>query len=311
MKKSLKLSILMSLIIGVHAPVFANPIQVTGDITYNYGHVNLEGHHSHINLLETCIYLNGSLNDNWSLKARIENDQDFTDNDFEGKTEVNQYWAEGRVGGMQLVAGKAPQFLVNGNVYDETAKMISLSYGNYIKYNAYYGEPEDFGFDKFYGASATINLGTRWTLSAGYDKFENALASIEGFGIANNIPLGEDNAIWNAYIKHRYRDLAVDFTYLDSDKENGYVVGASYKGADAIKPGSFGLRANWYDQGNGTYVVHTMYGDKDMAGFKGNMLATDFTVAKNVVATVEYYDLENKVDKTDVDTLWSKLMIAF
>lgn len=311
MKKSTKLGILMALMMGIHQSVLANPITVTGDITYHYGNVDLAGHDSHQSILETCIYLKGSLDNNWSLNARIENDQDFTDNDFEGKTEINQYWVAGKVAGLQLVAGKAPVFLVNGNVYDDTAKIVSLSYGKTQKLNAYYGEPEDFGYDRFYGASITQELGTRWKLGVGYDKFVDALAEIKGFGVPNNVPLGKDNAIWNGYVYHRYRDLEVGAFYLDSDIDDGYVINTTYKGADKLKPGSFGIRANWYDQGNGTYVVHTMYGDKNMDGFKGYMVGADYTVAKNVVATVEYYDLENKVDKTDVDTLWSKLMIAF
>ena len=70
-----------------------------------------------------------------------------------------------------------------------------------------------------------------------------------------------------------------------------------WAGAKASDPGSWGLYAKCYDQGAPTVIDHTMNGawDKfDGEGFKGYNVGGNVTLAKNMVATVEYYDLKGK-----------------
>ena len=47
----------------------------------------------------------------------------------------------------QFVAGKAPITLVDGNLYDDTAEFVSVSYGKDVKLTAYAGQPTDYGFE--------------------------------------------------------------------------------------------------------------------------------------------------------------------
>lgn len=102
--------------------------------------------------------------------------------------------------------------------------------------------------------------------------------------------------------------------YNDVDTD-GYVISANYKGADKNKPGSWGLFANYYDQGAGTFVAHTMYhGDWGYymdEGFKGYMVGGGVTLAKNMVYQLHYYDLEGKESGLDDQVLWSRLQIMF
>ena len=52
----------------------------------------------------------------------------------------------------------------------------------------------------------------------------------------------------------------------------------------------------------------------DTYGFKGYMVGGNLTVAKNMVATVEYYDLKGKggdLDNSHARTLWSELNVTF
>lgn len=70
-----------------------------------------------------------------------------------------------------------------------------------------------------------------------------------------------------------------------------------WAGAKASDPGSWGLYAKYYDQGAPTVIDHTMNGawDKfDGEGFKGYNVGGNVKFAKNMVATVEYYDLKGK-----------------
>ena len=131
-----------------------------------------------------------------------------------------------------------------------------------------------------------------------------------------------------------FEDLNLSATYLKSDynsftgplgnknklDDDGYVVGLSYKGAKASIPGSYGVYANWYDQGKGTVMAHTMDGYYGTTGFKGWMLGANYTFAKNIVAKIEYYDLESKAvgrtnlgwpSEKDMETLWAQVVFTF
>jgi len=99
----------------------------------------------------------------------------------------------------------------------------------------------------------------------------------------------------------------------------------AYKGAKASVPGSWGLEAFYYDLGDATYVDHTHNGlegsflgtftenGKKVAygGFKGYSLQAAYTVAKNIVAKVEYYDLESQQGEQDSETLWGQVLFTF
>ena len=103
--------------------------------------------------------------------------------------------------------------------------------------------------------------------------------------------------------------------------DDGYVIGLNYKGASAAKPGSWGLHAKYYHLGAPVIIAHTMNGmhevvdetaDEATIGFKGYSLMGYCTVAKNMVAGVEWYDLKS-MDALGVKmkTLWTQLVLTF
>ena len=76
------------------------------------------------------------------------------------------------------------------------------------------------------------------------------------------------------------------------------------------------MTAKYYDQPLATYADHTMNGYADSFaadddGFKGYGLFANYALAKNIVAQVEYYDLEAREGKTDVETLWTQVVFTF
>lgn len=46
-------------------------------------------------------------------------------------------------------------------------------------------------------------------------------------------------------------------------------------------------------------------------GYKGYLVGGNLTLAKNMVAQVEYYDLEGKETEKHARTLWSQLVVTF
>ena len=99
-----------------------------------------------------------------------------------------------------------------------------------------------------------------------------------------------------------------------TNDNDGYIITGTIKGAKASKPGSFGLAAQYYDQGYGTVLAPTQNGvviPFDRYGFKGYALAGFYTVAKNMVASLQYYDLESKNSGDKDQIVWSHLLVTF
>ena len=305
-------------------------VRITGQIRYEYGDRggDLGSKYGKVaqHRLRSRIFVNGNINEDWSYTGRFENNQSLKNSSGDDTVRLNQAYVSGRLGGVKLIAGKGDHYTGNGFVYDDTAEKIELSYGKDVKLTAYYGIPTDYGYDKMWGASVGGKVGNL-SLSAGYDKFQDALASIDSYGRDNSAKTGTDNGIWNLSANYKFGDFTLAATYLDSDIDlrdnskykdvdtNGYVVGLNYKGADKNKPGTWGLFANYYDQGAGTFVAHTMYpGDWSYyvdEGFKGYMVGGGVTLAKNMVYQLHYYDLEGKESGLDDQVLWSRLQIMF
>ena len=305
-------------------------VRITGQIRYEYGDrggdLGSKYGKTAQHRLRSRIFVNGSINEDWSYTGRFENNQSLKNSSGDDTLKFNQAYVNGKIGGAKLLAGKTDHYAGNGFIYDDTAEKIELSYGKDVKLTAYYGIPTDYGYDKMWGASVGGKVGNL-SLSAGYDKFQDALNEIQGYEVRNSAKTGTDNGIWNLSANYKFGDFTLAATYLDSDIDlrenslykdvdtNGYVVGLNYKGADKNKPGTWGLFANYYDQGAGTFVAHTMYpGDWSYyvdEGFKGYMVGGGVTLAKNMVYQLHYYDLEGKESGLDDQVLWSRLQIMF
>lgn len=307
----------------------ADNVRITGQIRYEYGDRggDLGSKYGKVaqHRLRSRIFVNGNINEDWSYTGRFENNQSLKNSSGDDTLKFNQAYVNGKIGGAKVIAGKTDHYAGNGFIYDDTAEKIELSYGKDVKLTAYYGIPTDYGYDKMWGASVGGKVGNL-SLSAGYDKFQDALNEIQGYGVPNSAEKGTDNGIWNVSAKYKFDDFTLGATYLHSDVDvynspyndvdtNGYVVGLNYKGADKNKPGTWGLFANYYDQGAGTFVAHTMYpGDWSYyvdEGFKGYMVGGGVTLAKNMVYQLHYYDLEGKESGLDDQVLWSRLQIMF
>lgn len=309
----------------------ADNVRITGQIRYEYGDRNGDMQKTKGKVaqhrLRSRIFVNGNINEDWSYTGRFENNQSLKNSSGDDTLKFNQAYVNGKIGGAKVIAGKTDHYAGNGFIYDDTAEKIELSYGKDVKLTAYYGIPTDYGYDKMWGASVGGKVGNL-SLSAGYDEFKDSKGSADAYS-GGYVPAkkGDDNGIWNVSAKYKFDDFTFAATYLDSDIDlrdnskykdvdtNGYVVGLNYKGADKNKPGTWGLFANYYDQGAGTFVAHTMYpGDWSYyvdEGFKGYMVGGGVTLAKNMVYQLHYYDLEGKESGLDDQVLWSRLQIMF
>ena len=312
----------------------ADNVRITGQIRYEYGDRggDLGSKYGKVaqHRLRSRIFVNGNINEDWSYTGRFENNQNLKNSSGDDTVRLNQAYVSGRLGGVKLIAGKGDHYTGSGFVYDDTAEFIRAAYGKEVQVSAYVGKPvttaSDYGYEKMWGGEVSGKIG-RLTLAAGYDEFKDSKGSADAYS-GGYVPAkkGDDNGIWNVSAKYKFDDFTLGATYLHSDVDvynspyndvdtDGYVISAGYKGADKNKPGSWGLFANYYDQGAGTFVAHTMYpGDWGYymnEGFKGYMVGGGVTLAKNMVYQLHYYDLEGKESGLDDQVLWSRLQIMF
>ena len=309
----------------------ADNVKVTGEMRYRYTDSSNDGNTN--NDLRSRLWVNGQINDDWSYTGMLENTQDLTDNAGNEDTSFQRAYVEGKLGGLNVTAGRYNAFFANGNVYDTRADGVEVSYGSKIQLKGFAGKATDasvevagkdtdMSFGNYAGAELTGDFG-KFDAMAGYVNFKDMYKEAAGEGL--------DNAIW--YVGGSYDfdgNVAVSGMYLKGDMSkddkdvtgigsDGWTAGLTYKGAEATEAGSWGLFANYYDQGGMTYVAHTTdatvfdgVGDEN-EGFKGWGVGTNYTFAKNIVGTVAYYDTQSKTqDKDNHDNIvWADLTFTF
>ena len=304
----------------------ADNVKVTGELRYRYTDSSNDGNAD--NDLRSRLWVNGQINDDWSYTGMIENTQDFTNDNGDEKTYFARAYVEGKVGGLNVTAGRYNAFFADGNVYDAKADGVEVSYGEKIKVTAFAGKGTDDNQDadvpaslgNYCGAELTGEFG-KLNAMAGYANFKD----IGTKAAAGSADSEYDNAIW--YVGGNYDfdgNVAVSAMYLkgdasdhdvDVDNRNtdGWTAGLTYKGAEASEAGSWGLFANYYDLGGMTYVAHTTDAATfDDQGFKGWGVGANYTFAKNIVGTVAYYDTVSKLDTDDHNNIvWADVTFTF
>ena len=311
----------------------ADNVKITGTIKASYAaydgdKVSVDGADkatNHSARLRSDIWVKGAVNDDWTYSAMIRNQQYFTNDKAnageESDVKFQRAYVNGKLGGVAVQAGRYNKTdLTGGNIYDNRMDGVEASYGKDVKLTAGYGKATAIdvvaGEDKtVVYAELTTKLGAVDAF-AGYYKFDNLLKAADDdaiWTVGLGFDLAKDLKLTGTYLRSDADTVTVDGnTYNDVDKD-GFVVGLDYKGAKAAQAGSWGLNAKYYDQGAGTIVAHTMDGTLFEEGFKGYSIGANYTLAKNIVAGVTYYDLESKEAKgtPDAQTLWSQVVFSF
>ena len=294
--------------------------------------------HNYESNLRSRIWMTGAVNDNWNYVGMLQNIQYFDNNVGDEGTDFQRAYLEGRLGGTKVTAGRFNNTYTVPELYDTRFDGIKVAYGKKVRFGAYYGKPtneakkayingystDGYTYNKAWGVNAAGDLGKMVTLSAGYDKFTNADEAIYADATtgAKTTATLDDNAVWNVGVNFNFNDKAsLGAVYLKSNLDTGdvsnkgVVVTGTVMGAKAAKVGSWGVTAKYYNQGAGTFVAHTMdpasWKDFLFEGFSGWMAGANYTVAKNMIAGVEYFDLKGKETDNHDKTLWGQMLVTF
>ena len=308
----------------------ADAVKITGNIRTHYAHTTGDFGKKSVTKTRSRLFFTGEVNDNWHYVGMLQNEQQWNnkgDNDSgDNDTDFQRAYLTGNIGVVNMNLGRYNGTYAEGNVYDTRVDAVNAN----TKFGATY-------------------LGATWGKLANKDTYgwtgnKNSKAgeyveAVLGGDIGNlnleanylhvkdldtNWVKGSDN-IWTAAANYKAGDWKIGAMYLHGDADekidgvepdnDGWVATLAYKGASAAKAGSWGLFGKYYDQGGATYIAHTMNGNYDAFGpdgFKGWMVGGNLTVAKNMVAQVEYYDLKDKGSTSDHNkTLWSQMVVTF
>ena len=298
----------------------ADNVKVTGELRYKYMSKEKDADDANGNCksfendLRSRIWVTGQVNDDWSYTGMIENTQDFADtpNSGDEDTFFARAYVEGKIGGLNVTAGRYNAFLANGNIYDDKVDGAEVSYGDKVKVTGFAGKATEVDGGNYAGGELAGSFGDL-NAAAGYVNYKD-LGDVED----------ADNAIWYVGADYTMGDVNLSAMYLKGDKslngvdekvldDDGWTAGLAYKGADASDAGSWGLFANYYDLGGQTYIAHTTDANTfDNNGFKGYGVGANYTFAKNIVGTVAYYDTENKLNSNvDDQRVWADVTFTF
>ena len=323
----------------------ADNFKITAQVRYLYEDTDASDfgkNHNATHHLRTRMFFTGDINDNWKYIGMLENKHTFskdtsdtlgtdgtpftgiTDEKDEG-TAFQRAYLEGRLGGAKVRAGRFSQSILKGIIYANRVDGITAQYGDKIRVGAFYTRPTNestYTFDKAYGGDVRAELGKNFELRGGYTKYANPADTTSTKGKM----LGQPFALWNAGIGYNSKKLDLGFDWLKSNLDlnngasnSGWVISANWMGAKPAKVGTYGIRAKYHHQGVGTFVYPSVYTDDQpfsnfigkYEGFKGWSLEGTYTIAKNTVAAIEYYNYKGLESGKTAKTIASHLLFTF
>ena len=309
-------------------------VKITGQIRASYRDADDKGHEGR---LRTRLFVNGTINEDWTYIGRFENSQYFDGKDADdksygnkGEDEVKFNWAYviGRVGGVKVEAGR--QDFTNADVVDITGDGVKLAYGNdwQVKGWAFkgtgdikdYTEKDDSGMedgDRVYvaaveGAFGAVDTAVRYYKADTVNENEIVEVALSG-------EIAKDLTLRGSWFNGTIDNTAEKAVNNDNADTNGWLVGLSYGGAKASEVGSWGVYATYSDRPYATYLLPTNFSGYAVKplnlvagdGYEGYEVGANVTLAKNIVAGVKYFDYESREGKDDAQTLWSEVIFTF
>ena len=309
-------------------------VKITGQIRASYRDADDKGHEGR---LRTRLFVNGTINEDWTYIGRFENSQYFDGKDADGKSygnkgedEVKFNWAYvvGKVGGVKVEAGR--QDFTNADVVDITGDGVKLAYGNdwQVKGWAFkgtgdikdYTEKDDSGMedgDRVYvaaveGAFGAVDTAVRYYKADTVNENEIVEVALSG-------EIAKDLTLRGSWFNGTIDNTAEKAVNNDNADTNGWLVGLSYGGAKASEVGSWGVYATYSDRPYATYLLPTNFSGYAVKplnlvagdGYEGYEVGANVTLAKNIVAGVKYFDYEARETNNDEQTLWSEVIFTF
>ena len=292
----------------------ADNVKVTGEIRYSYRDVDGDVN-SNESVLRSRLWVNGQINEDWSYTGMFENNQDFGNETGDDEIDFARAYVEGRVGGLDVVAGRYNEVPFSGNILDANLDMAKVSYGDKIKVSALAGKAYDTADNVFDSNDSEYTLKDDDRIYIG--SIEAALGDVDAYVAYFKTDSSLEKEIWNVGASYGFGDFTLSAEYMRGDKEyenagkDGWWADLAWKGAEADTPGSYGIHAGYYDQSPSAYINPTTDAEYFDDGYKGWNVGVSYTFAKNIVGMVNYWDMESQTTNEDAQTIFSELYFMF
>ncbi len=297
----------------------ADAVKITGQARYSYKSSDLLGNE---NALRTRLWVNGQINDDWSYTAMLQHWNDMDDDNASEDVSVRRAYLEGKVGGLNVLAGRWNEFFYNANICDIFVDGVKATYGDKVKLSVMGGKPNaktgyvelvdgDKDTASLYAANLSTQIGAV-DVAVNYFKadeaaYENVEGAKQGKKEIYNINLGLNVA---KDLRLSYEYMWGDDEYLDTVSKDGYWARLDYKGA-SDEPGTWGIHAQLFDQPINAYLSPTTDATTFSDGYEGWGVGVDYTLAKNIQLCVNYYDTESIKGSDSDEVIYTELYFNF
>ena len=304
----------------------ADKVKVTGNIRFHYADYSGDTTTPATTRIRSRLFFTGEINDDWHYVSMLQNQQDLRSGDGDSGTAFQRGYLEGRIGNTtKITAGRHNDKFAEGNVYSNRVDGIKIQTGKKLKLTAAYGKMASTD-DNTFGVSTTSKsiAGKYWRVGLGGDLGKNFNAEAN-YVSADDVTdkNGSDDQIYTLGANYVGKNWLLGAMWLHGSSDytdslgygkNGYVISASVGNAKASKQGSLGLWVKYYRQPAATVLSHTM--DQEYSrkyGFKGYGIGLDYTVLRNMVLGLRWFDLKDLDANNDFSrkTLWSELVVTF
>ena len=284
-------------------------LKIDGQIRLDSGHSTGKESGKDRTRLRARIYPDYNIDGNWHAVGMIEAEKTIAGDggDKDGQLKFDRWYLMGRSGVTDVMVGQYGSTMAEGNVYDSKFRGIRLSAGVPITYTFEHGKIDRAR--KVTGLTASYRTAVD-TTEAGVYRFDKIGSAVRTIYMGNyRRPLGIFD--FGAMVLHG-RDHA-------AGNGTGYVFTLERPGAGAWRPGSYSYWLKYYRQPSATYVSHTMNGMADYmnydasgsgplrGGFRGWGAGWSYTLKKNLLFSLEYYDLQDLTTRERSRTIWGAL----
>ena len=298
-------------------------VKITGQIRARY----VSSDYGYTTDLRSRLWVTGQVNDDWTYTAMLQNVQDFKNNAGDDKIDLNRAYVDGRVGGMDVRAGRWDEVTFTGNVLDSYIDAAKVSYGDKVKLFGIAGKGVNEGYlehshDRVYVVGAEAKIGALDTY-VGYFNASNTGYHYENAAGKDAFEHIGDKKIWNVGAAYSFGDFTLSGEYMVGDKDykydgkkagkDGWAADLAWKGAEASEPGSYGLHVGYMEQSANAFISPTTDANTfaDQGGYKGWAVGGSYAFAKNIVGVVNYYDTKSKTTSDDDKVIFSELYFTF
>ncbi|SDP04737.1 putative porin [Selenomonas ruminantium] len=269
------------------------------------------------------------VNDHWHVNARLDASTDLAKDSGDDKQDttvkLKRIWAEGQYGTTNIKLGKLPMQLNSDLLFDDELSGASITTGKDLKLTLQAGRWNLNRANKYIkdatdddSAANMQSIGLQYdknklSLGAAYhnlnsDTFRNVVKYRDGATTTDNAQ------IWAVNAHYQFdKNVGLGGTYAENAKADNYKKAGSveltYKGAQKENRGTWGMYTAYRHLGQN--VAFDPSYDGAMSGTKGWEVGTNYTLAKNTVATLKYFNGEQISNGKDAQKLFGRVQFFF